>query len=170
MKVLARIPTRTKVLGLGDPGCSLLGLSWDAPRLQDRGLGPGWRKPAWIVSLQNLLHHNGKPKTCFGCPCHTFSPTTSLPSLCPLSDHGGHGVLMTMRSLSPDLLSGSYLDKCLLRYARTGRMPENAGAHLDVPARGAPRGAAGAPRSSRPPSRQDSAAAPASEKPLNTLY
>lgn len=157
VKVLARIPTRTTVPGHGDTGCSLLGLPWDAPKLQEQGLGPGWGKPAWIFSLQNLLHHNGKPKTCSCCPCHSLSLATS--PLCPLlGPYGGHRVLMNMRSLSPDLVSGSYLDKCLLRYARTGRMPENPRAHLDVPARGASRGAAGALHSSRPPSGQDSAA------------
>jgi len=44
---------------------------------------------------------------------------------------------MDMRSLSRDLAPRNYLNKCLLRSARTGQMPGNPRAHLDVPDRGA---------------------------------
>lgn len=96
-------------------------------------------------SLQNHLHHTAKRRPTFAVAVafavgqHTRDFTPCLIS----SPYSDSRVIMNMRSPSPDLVPGNHLNKCLLRYARTGRMPGNTRAHLDVPSGGPPKSSGG---------------------------
>lgn len=134
-----RIPTRTVVPDHGDIGCSSLGLPWGAPR-QGRGRGCRWRKTAGCPPCRTACITPGNEDLPLLWPSLSLwegTLATSPPCLIS-SPHSDSCVIMNTRSPSLDLVPGNYFNKCLLRYARTGRMPGNTRAHLDVPNGGPP--------------------------------